>query len=142
MLARNIGSDNVAVIEANATIRDAAKMMTELHLGALVILKGDGSPNGIITDRDITNKVIGCGMDPDQVTVGEIMAHPVVCVRADASVETALKCMTFGVRRVPVVDANGQLVGIVTLDDLLARYASEFEQIRRVMMKEFALEKR
>ena len=142
MIVKDICTNNVAVVDEYATIRTAAEKMAEKHLGSLVIVDDVGVPHGIITDRDITRKVVATNLDADTVTVAEIMAHPVVSVRSDAKVETALTCMTFGIRRVPVVDDKNRLVGIVCLDDFLERYANEFEQIRRILTKEFALEQR
>lgn len=139
MLVKNLCTQDVATIEADATIRDAAAKMADRNVGSLVIVNESGTPHGILTDRDITTTVVAQGLDVDQTTVEEAMAHPVVSVRETAEMEMALNCMTFGMRRVPVVDEDDRLVGVVSLDDFLLMYSKEFDHVRRVLQKELHL---
>lgn len=138
MLVRDIANRDVVTVDADATVRVAAEKMVERNVGSLVILNDDGTPTGMLTDRDIVTRVVACGLDPASTQVSAIMGHPVVSVRETANIETALGCMTFGVRRIPVVNSDEQLVGIVSLDDFLLMYSDEFDQVRRLLRKELA----
>jgi len=139
MQVKNLCTTDVATIDADASIRDAAARMADRNVGSLVIVNENGTPHGILTDRDITTTVIAQGLDADETIVGEVMARPVVSIRETAEVEMALKCMTFGMRRVPVVDDNNRLVGVVSLDDFLLMYSNELDHVRHALQKELQL---
>lgn len=138
MLVQDICCKDVATIESSATIRSAAEQMVARNVGSLIIVNDNNTPAGIITDRDITTRVVAVAADPAETRVGDIMMHPVVSVRGTAEIEMALGCMAFGVRRVPVVDEDDQLVGVISLDDFLLMYSTEFDQVRRVLRKEMS----
>jgi len=138
MLVKDICCKDVATIDSNESIRAAAQKMANRNVGSLIIVNQKGTPHGIITDRDIATRVVAENLDVDETRVGEVMAHPVVSIRETANIEMALGCMTFGIRRVPVVDELDQLVGVVSLDDFLLLYSQEFDQVRRVLTKEMA----
>ena len=139
MLVKDLCTQNVATIEPDASVRDAAAKMADRSVGSLVIVNEDGVPQGIITDRDITTTVVAQGLDLDQTIIEEVMTRPVVSVRESADLEMALNCMSFGIRRVPVVDHEDRLVGVISLDDFLLRHSKEFEHVRRVLQKELQL---
>ena len=139
MLVKDLCTEDVATINFDATIRDAAAKMADRNVGSLIVVNESGTPHGILTDRDIATSVVAQGMDVDQTIVEEVMAHPVVSIRDTAEMEMALNCMTFGMRRVPVVDGEDRLVGIVSLDDFLLMYSKEFDHVRRVLQKEMHL---
>jgi CBS domain-containing protein len=109
----------------------AARMMREQHVGSLVVV--DDRPEGrvvvgMLTDRDIVTAIVAKVVDPSLVTVGEVMSADVVSVRDDDSIIDVLSTMRRkGVRRVPVVDARGALIGLVALDDLLEIVAQELD---------------
>lgn len=136
MLVKDLCTQDVATIDSDATIRDAAAKMADRNVGSLVIVNESGTPHGIITDRDITTSVVAQGLDVDETIVEEVMAHPVVSILESAEMEMALNCMTFGLRRIPVVDEEQRLVGVVSLDDFLLAYSAEFGHVRRVLEKE------
>lgn len=106
--------------------------MREHHVGSIVVV-GDGAagqPLGIVTDRDFVVEVLSAGIDYRTVSVGEIMAPKLVRATEDESVLAALHRMrAHGLRRLPVVNAAGDLVGIVTFDDLLEIIAEELDDI-------------
>lgn len=139
MLVKDLCTQDVATIDADANIRHAAAQMAEQNVGSLVIVNENGTPHGFLTDRDITTAVVAQGMDVDQTTVKEVMAHPVVSIRESAEMEMALNCMTFGMRRIPVVNEEDRLVGVISLDDFLLMYSREFDHVRRVLQKELNL---
>jgi CBS domain-containing protein len=124
-----ICNHNVATVGKNAGIVDAAALMREEHVGDLVVVETRGNasvPIGILTDRDIVVGVIAKRVAADTVTVGEAMTQNLLTVREDASLEFALREMRrYGVRRAPVVRANGDLVGVIAIDDIIPHLAAQ-----------------
>ncbi len=122
--------DALAVRRTDEVIK-AAQLMRERHVGYLVVtepnpLRPGERPVGVLTDRDIVVAVVARKLVPGRVTVGEVMTQPPVTVRDTDSVEKALREMRrVGVRRLPVVDQHGALVGIVSVDDMIGFVASE-----------------
>ena len=129
----------VIVVGRDTSLGEAAKLMRENHVGSLVVVEDtDGrAPVGIVTDRDIVVEVLSSGLDHRTVTVGEIMGAKLVTAREDDDWLDTLKVMRGrGVRRVPVVGAAGELVGIVTVDDLLEVVAEQLDDIVRAIGNE------
>lgn len=126
----------VATIAAEASARDAADAMKAHGVGALVVLR-DAKPAGIVTDRDLLERVVAGGKDAASTPVAEIMSEPLHVLRPEEPLERAVELMSAkGIRRVPVV-RDGELVGIVTLDDVLATAADELYDLARGMRREF-----
>lgn len=131
----------VAFTTREATIAAAAKLMRHGHVGSLVVVEqmngGKRIPVGMVTDRDIIVEVVATGLDPATITVGDIMAREIVVGRESDSVLETLEIMRFkGVRRLPTVDGEGQLVGIVTVDDLLEILAEELNELAKIVARE------
>jgi CBS domain-containing protein len=103
----------------DATVAEVVRLMEAQNVGSVVIVV-DGKPTGIVTDRDLALRVLGRGKDPAETLVAEVMTRPVVTA-ADwlEPLEAAAKMRDHGIRRLPIVRSEGQLQGIVTLDDLL-----------------------
>lgn len=119
----------VATALATETVQAAAEQMTQQHVGALVIVDDAGRPAGILTDRDIVCRVLNERLDPRVTAIQEVMStHPVVARDNDQIDEVAFTMHQKGVRRVPIVDASGKAIGLVSLDDLLVLLASELGQ--------------
>ena len=117
MNVSDIMKRNVVKIGRDAPARDAMKIMIENDIGSLLVEKG--SDYGIVTRKDIVNKVIARGKDPMEVKVKDIMTEPILTVSPDMSItETARLMAKTNVRRFPVVD-DGKLVGIVSNSDIL-----------------------
>ena len=114
-----------------AAIVDAARTMWENHCGALPVLDDDGEPVGIITDRDICMVLVRKNRFPARIAVREVMTpHPFTCQPQD-DVEEALTIMAEDrVRRLPVVSAEGHLVGIVSISDVAAALSSGRQEVR------------
>lgn len=126
-----------------STIREAAFLMREYHVGDLVVVKENGKrhPVGIVTDRDIAISIVALGLDPDVMTVGDIMGGELVTLREDQGVLESIRQMRLkGVRRLPIVDEDGVLVGIVTVDDLIALLANELSDLSKVISYEQMIE--
>jgi len=144
----NIGSickRNVVVAPRGESIVDAAKRMRMFHVGTVVVVeRGEGRPLGILTDRDIVLSVVAS--DPEHLpflTVGDAMSRDLVTAREDTSLADALKLMQeHGVRRLPVVDQAGMLVGIATVDDAIRLLADELSALVKLMNHEEEVERR
>jgi CBS domain-containing protein len=125
MPSRNMGrsfvSDimrkNVISIDSSMTVQDAAKMMDDASIGAIVVLE-NGIAIGIITERDLTRRVIAKGK-PLTTNVKEVMSSPLVVINPDDSVLEAAQLMkTRKIHRIPAVK-NNQLVGMITTSDIV-----------------------
>jgi len=137
----SICNRSVAFTTRETTVVAAAKLMRHGHIGSLVVVEqtngGRRIPVGIVTDRDIVVEVIATGLDPAVITVGDIMEPELVVGRESDSVRETLEIMRFkGVRRLPTVDPEGQLVGIVTVDDLLEILAEELNELAMIVARE------
>jgi CBS domain-containing protein len=103
---------------ASDSVRSAAQRMKLAGLGSLIVVE-DGRPVGIVTDRDLVLEILGKRLDASAVRVGEVMSKPLVTVHQDAPVREAVRLMSRrGVRRLPVLDDKGEVVGVVAADDL------------------------
>ena len=110
------------------SVRAAAQRMTAKDVGTLLVVDGARRPLGILSERDVVVRVLALGRDPELVTVGEAMTYGPVTVREDSPVERAFERMrAHGVRRLPVVAADGRLVGVLGVDDVLDLLVEEFE---------------
>jgi CBS domain-containing protein len=120
----------VTFADKDTNLVTAAQLMRRDHVGALVVvdhLNGERKVSGLLTDRDIVTCVIAQGIDPDPLFVEDIMSAPVITVQEDDSLIDLMRTMrTNGIRRVPVVNEKQDLVGLVTLDDVLRLLAQEF----------------
>lgn len=105
----------------------AARRMREHHVGALVVVdeaNGQRRPVGMLTDRDIVTAAVAQGISPASLHVEDVMSHRLVTAREDDSIIELLHTMrSHGLRRLPVLDAQDQLVGLVARDDLIDELA-------------------
>jgi malate dehydrogenase (oxaloacetate-decarboxylating) len=119
---------SVYYVDFDATVYEASKIMKAHDVGS-VIVKLNDKPVGIVTERDILLKVVGEGKDPKKVKVGEIMSSPLITVRADDTIEEALRKMSiYGFRRMPVVGKNGKIIGIFAQRFLIKPTEEELEK--------------
>jgi CBS domain-containing protein len=141
MKIKQVCSRTVAVTEPGASVRDAARLMREHHVGSLVVVeKRDGitRPVGVITDRDIVVSVVAvAGVRPEALRVEEIMSAEPATIGEDEGVFEAVEAMCDrGVRRLPVVGPDGRLVGLLALDDLLRMLSTELAGLAAVVQRE------
>lgn len=130
MPAGRICVREVDTVEPGETVQAAAERMHSRNVGTLVVLNAAREPIGIVTDRDLTVKVLARGRDATSTLVNEVMSDCPKSVREDTPIEAALSAMRSGpFRRVPVVDGEGKLAGLLSLDDILDLLAEEFGQI-------------
>ena len=100
-------------------------MMRDHHVGAILVVEDD-RPVSIVTDRDIVLRGVGEGRNPDTTPVRDVMSRNLSVVRNDHKLDDAISAIrSAGVRRVPVLDATGKAIGMVTLDDLVVLMAGE-----------------
>lgn len=110
----------VATTTPQQTIHDCALQMRREHVGSLVVVDEDAKPIGMITDRDITIEGVALGRDLNKATVGDLMTTPVVTSTENEGMVMALARMREnGIRRLPIVDDSGRLVGVVTNSNLI-----------------------
>lgn len=118
----------------------AAKLMKENNIGNVVVVDnktGSVKPIGIITDRDIATKIVADNVDPTKVCVNDMMTGSLFSLNKNQGVSEALKMMSEkGVRRVPVVDDAGNIVGILTVDDFFMLIAHEVAHIAKLISKQ------
>ena len=130
----------VVIAEKALPVTEAARLMRSHHVGDLVVVEEKGGrkhPVGIVTDRDIVVEVVAAGVNPESLKVGDIMGPEVATVRESEGLYEALRYMRDkGVRRMPVVDSAGGLVGILTLDDLLGLLAEEMMELAKLVSHE------
>ncbi|HZC23473.1 MAG TPA: CBS domain-containing protein [Candidatus Binatia bacterium] len=118
-------------VESNRSVLEAARYMMEHNIGALPVLR-DGALAGILSERDIMNRVVAVGRTPGTTAVSEVMTANPRAVPADESIEECLFIMReFGFRHLPIVEGK-ELRGLVSLRDVLMHQAAEIEaQARR-----------
>ena len=118
MKISEIMTPNPDVIDPNASIREAAKRMRDDNVGALPICE-NGRLIGMVTDRDIVMRAVAEDRTPSQTTVRDVMSERIIYCFDDDDIESAARCMAeHQIRRVPVLNRDKRLVGIVSLADL------------------------
>ncbi len=137
---------NVVTIGERDELIRAAELMREKHIGFLVVVKpnlgeGTSAPIGVVTDRDIVVAVIARGADPRTLRVGDVMTRQPVVGEQEKPVSSALREMRrIGVRRLPVVDRAGTLVGVLSVDDVVDALASELWDVASSIRQEMRVE--
>lgn len=125
----------VISIEPGEDITVAARLMREEHVGCLIVTEASSDAGtrkvvGVLTDRDIVVSVVARGVDPQSLKVGDVMTRNPLLVGEDDSLDATLIFMReAGVRRVPVVGRHGELVGVLSLDDVLERIVQQLKSI-------------
>jgi CBS domain-containing protein len=131
---------DVVCADRNTPVQEAAQLMRSHHVGNVVVVDnraGGRIPVGIVTDRDIAVGVVAPGFDAPQLTVEDIMGPELVTAsEAQGAFETAEQMARSGVRRLPVVDQQGLLVGIITVDDLLEFLTMHLSELSKAIARE------
>jgi CBS domain-containing protein len=137
MSVGEICSREVIVTEKSATVTQVAQLMRNEHVGDVIVVENRGGarvPVGIVTDRDLVVQVLAKDVPLDQCAIGDIMSYELVTAKeTDGIWETLQRMRTRGVRRIPVVNASGALVGILTADDLVELLGEELSDLAKVI---------
>lgn len=118
----------------------AARLMREHHVGTLVIIDestGAPRPLGVVTDRDLVMEILAPGVDPNFATAGDLLSRPLVTAREDDALFDAIQRMKqHGVRRIVVVDDDGTLLGLLSMDDVIGVLAEELGGLSKAIETE------
>ena len=129
----DIMSTDVTVIEPQQSLRVAAQLMKQLDVGSLPVCNGKRLL-GMLTDRDIAVRAVADGLAPDATCVSDVMTPEVeYCTEMQSTEEVMRQMGDKQLRRLPVVDANHRLVGIVSLGDLATRQNADIDDTVRAI---------
>jgi CBS domain-containing protein len=149
MTIGDVCNREVVFVNREVTVHAACKLMRHYHVGSLVVVDDVGGvdgkrlPVGMLTDRDIVVEINAMDLDANVITAGDIMSPDLVTAPESLGLSEAIELMRFrGVRRLPVVNDENRLVGIVAIDDLLAVLAEELSAIAHVVSREHMREGR
>lgn len=119
-------------IDSKSKVKEAARMMVGKSIGSLIANR-DGLPFGIVTERDLIEKIVAEGADPSKITVGEVMNAPLTTISADASVvDAARRMVEKRVKRLVVTDRE-KIIGIVSQTDLV-QHMTDFQKLAKMGM--------
>jgi len=120
-ICQDVMTKNPTTCSPQSPVTEAAQLMEREGVGAIPVCD-NGKLEGIVTDRDIAVRVVAGGRDPRQTTIGDVMTRDPKCVSADEPINRALEVMESSqVRRIPVIDGAGKLVGIIAQADIATR---------------------
>jgi CBS domain-containing protein len=121
---RDLMTQSPRSLESGSTVMEAARLMRDEDAGLIPVVEGEKLV-GTVTDRDIAIRVVAEGKSPESITVGEIASRELVTIGPQQDLDEALRLMArHQIRRLPVVEEDGRLVGIVAQADI-ARNASD-----------------
>jgi len=126
---------NVAAADPDASVRRVALLMEERGVDAVVIVE-ERRPIGIVTERDMVVRVMNRSLDPGTTPVREVMTEDPIMLDASTGLYEAMKCgRDWGIQRLPIVDSNGYLVGIISLDDIIKLLVDEITWVANIVEK-------
>jgi CBS domain-containing protein len=133
---------DVVFIRPDESALEAARLMRRLHVGAVVVAEARGDQRfatGIVTDRDLAIEILAQQIDPESVTAGDIgSATTLVRIGSEEDIFAGLERMrSHGVRRLPVVDDSGALLGIITMDDILELIAGQIGDLVQLVSRSY-----
>lgn len=137
MSIADISRQDVLAIDSGTPVTDAAALMRDHHVGALVVTAADGEGEraiGMLTDRDLVVEVLGRHLASEGLTAGDVASRTLVSVRGEADLAEAIATMNkHGVRRLLVTGSQGEVTGIVSLDDLLESLVAQLAGLAMTM---------
>lgn len=133
---RTIVREEVVTASPSTTLTELAQLMEDEDVGSVIIVEED-RPRGIVTDRDITIEAVARGEDPTTVTAEDVMSEDLVTVDTESGIFDVIRTMEEShVRRIPAVDADGNLAGIVAFDDFVILLGRELKLLGDVVEAE------
>jgi CBS domain-containing protein len=128
-------SKDVVMASPDSSVVEAARLMEERNVGSIIVTEEE-RPVGIITDRDIALRVIAQGKRPEETTIRDVMTPDPVTLNGNMEIFEAIEYVTReGIRRLPIVEADGRLVGIITLDDVIGILGKEMSNVSEAIEK-------
>lgn len=119
MLVKEVMSSTAITIDENENLKAAARKMRDMDIGCLPVCQTDGDLTGIVTDRDIICRGVADGLDTDAMIVSDVMSKDLTWCNINEDIEDAIRLMeNQQIRRLPVLDGDKKLVGILTLGDI------------------------
>lgn len=120
---------SVVTCDEGAPIGDAARKLRDERVGCVIVTR-QGYPAGVLTDRDLTLRVLAEGRNPQTTRVSDVVTFDPITINENDGIETAAARMRdHGIRRLPIVDGAGNVVGIVTADDLMILLGRELADL-------------
>ena len=137
MIISEVCNREVIIIQRDETVLEAAKLMRQHHVGNVIVVdeRNDSRiPVGIVTDRDIVVEIISTELDPKVMTVGDIMTPEFITAKKSMELFEAIQFMrSKSIRRLPVVNEADDLIGILTLDDVLELLSEEMFNLTKLV---------
>lgn len=134
MSVGRICTREVDLADPDESVTQAAQRMHQRAVGTLVVIGADKKPIGIVTDRDLVERVLALELDPQKTTVEDVMTQLPETVSEQSPIEYAITVMRRErCRRLPVVDDQGHLVGLLSLDDVLQLLAEELTSVGQLL---------
>lgn len=116
---REVFRKNIVTCEANITASQVALLMKEMNVSGVIVSHSD-TPVGVVTDRDLRDKVLACGLDPTKVFVSSIMTEPLLTIKEDDFLSEAVyKMLKNNIQRLAVMNEAGSLLGVITDTDII-----------------------
>ncbi len=132
----NLCRREIVCVNRGTTVKEVAKLMEEKNIGSTIVVQ-EGKPVGILTDRDILLRVMNRELDPEKTSVDAVMTKQIVTLRDNIGLFEALQRVKGkGIKRFPIVDAKGNLQGIMTLNDILYLLGKEMADVASIIEKE------
>ena len=145
MSVSEICNRDVVIVRPEESIQTAARLMREYHVGDLIVVKesqGRRIPVGILSDRDIVIEMVAKDLVYDAVNVGDLMSNELLTVQEDGDSLNAIQRMReHGIRRMPVLNEAGALVGILAVDDLIDLIAEQLNNLVGLIGNELRYER-
>ncbi|NII11088.1 CBS domain-containing protein [Oleiagrimonas sp. C23AA] len=144
MRIADICTRSVVHVDADLSVRAAAVLMRKRHVGTLVVIEqpnGERVPIGMVTDRDIVVTVVAPDVDINALVVGDVMSTKLITCTESQDIFDAVQLMQVnGVRRLPVVNRQGGLCGMVSADDILGTLGTYMQKLAHALSREQMLE--
>ncbi|SCX18563.1 CBS domain-containing protein [Nitrosomonas eutropha] len=140
MTVSEICNREVRTIQRDGSVLEAARMMRQYHVGALIVIDKVNDrviPVGVITDRDLVVEVLATGLDKEAITVDDVMTQELFAVKENTAIHDAINFMRRKtIRRLPIINDNGELVGILTTDDIMEILSEEMLDLAKLIRYE------
>jgi len=136
MKVKDIMKTNVLTVQPEINVIEASKLMSEKHVGSLIVVKNNGKIMGILTERDILSDVVAKGESLKNIMIKNIMSKNVITIEPEKTIEEASEIMIRRkIKKLPVVE-NGKIAGIITASDIVKFEPKLIEEIEEIMDNE------